>query len=104
MSDGWSTDIRKRASESSHGVSVQKTGRFRTEFLIQRIIVKAVVNQEMKMAMKIERPRPLAAKKCNDIFSAACDHCPLLKLQGHKGISMSVYLQDGLSAVPFGKG
>ena len=86
MSDGWSTDIRKRASESSHGVSIQRTGRLRTEFLIQRTIVKAVVNQEMKMAMKIERPRPLAAKKCNDIFSAACDHCPLLKLQGHKGI------------------
>ena len=103
MSDGWSTDIRTRASESSHGVSIQRTGRLRTEFLIQRLIVKAVVNQEMKMAMKIERPRPLAAKKCNDIFSAACDHCPLLKLQGHKGISISVYLQDGLFAVPFGK-
>ena len=61
------------------------------------------MNQEMKMAMKIERPRPLAAKKCNDIFSAACGHCPLLKLHGHKGISISVYLQDGLFAVPFGK-
>ena len=53
MSDGWSTDIRTRASESSHGVSVQRTGRLRTEFIIQRTIVKAVVNQEMKMAMKL---------------------------------------------------
>ena len=53
------------------------------------------------MAMKLERPRPLAAKKCNDIFSAACDHCHMLKLSGHKGISVSVYLQDGLFAVPF---
>jgi hypothetical protein len=57
----------------------------------------------MEIAMKIERPRPLASKKCNDMFSAACDHCPLLKLSGHKGISVSVYLQDGLFAAPLGK-
>lgn len=103
MSDGWSTDIRTRASGQSQGVSVQRTGRLRTEFLIQRTIVKAVVDQEMKMAFKIERPRPLGAKKCNDIFSAACDHCYNLKLQGHRGISISVYLQDGLMAAPFEK-
>ena len=29
---------------------------------------------------------------------AACDHMPLLKLSGHSGISISVYLQDGLFA------
>ena len=37
------------------------------------------------------------------MFSAACDHCPILKLSGHKGISVQVYLQDGLFAGPFGK-
>ena len=67
------------------------------------MIVKAKINSNMEMAMNIEKPRPLAAKKCNDIFSAACDHCPLLKLAGRKGISVSVYLQDGLFAAPFGK-
>ena len=102
MSDGWSTDIRTRFRESSHGLDVRRTGRLRTEFIVQRMIVKGVVNSEMQIAMKVERPRPLAAKKCIDIFSAACDHCPLLKLSGHKGISVSVYLQDGLFAAPFG--
>ena len=78
-------------------------GRLRTEFIVQRTIVKAMVEGNMELGMKIERPRPLAAKKCNDIFSASCDNCPLLKLSGHKGISISVYLQDGLFSAPFGK-
>ena len=103
MSDGWSTDIRSRFCSSSGGVDVRRTGRLRTEFVVQRMIVKAMVNGQMEIGMKIERPRPLAAKKCNDIFSAACDHCALPKLFGHKGISISVYLQDGLFARPFGR-
>ena len=53
--------------------------------------------------MKIERPRPLAEKKCYDIWTAACDHTPMLKLAGHKGISIALYLQDGLFSKPFGK-
>ena len=85
MSDGWSTDIRTRFREPSHGLDVRRTGRLRTEFIVQLMIIKGVVNSEMQMAMKVERPRPLAAKKCIDIFSAACDHCPLLKLSGHRG-------------------
>ena len=103
MSDGWSTDIRSRFSSASHGVEVRRIGRLRTEFIVQRTIVNAAVEGNMELGMKIERPRPLAAKKCNDIFSASCDNCPLLKLSGHKGISISVYLQDGLFSAPFGK-
>ena len=66
--------------------------------------MKALVSSdEMQIAMNIERPRPLASKKCADIFSAACDHVPLMKLAGHKGISIFLYMQDGLFALPFGK-
>ena len=104
MSDGWSTDIRSRFKSESRGVGVHVTGRLRTEFVVQRTIVKALVSSdEMQIAMKLERPRPLASKKCNDIFAAACDSVPLMKLAGHRGISISLYMQDGLFAVPFGK-
>ena len=71
MSDGWSTDIRSRFEAHSHGLDVRPRGRLRTEFLVQRTIVKARILGQMEIAMKIERPRPLASKKCNDMFSAA---------------------------------
>ena len=103
MSDGWSTDIRQRFRATSGSVDVQRTGRLRTEFIVQRTTVKSVLDSEVCMGMKIERPRPLAANKCSDICSAACDHVPLLKLAGQKNISIALYLQDGLMAAPFGK-
>ena len=53
--------------------------------------------------MKIQRPRPLATKKCADIWFAASEFCPVLALSGHKGIGIHVYLQEGLFAKPFGR-
>ena len=43
MSDGWSTDLRSRVRSSGGGVLVQRTGRLRTEFVLQRTLVKALV-------------------------------------------------------------
>ena len=103
QSDGWSCDIRSRFRSASQGVQVQRIGRLRTEFVCQRSLVKALINGEMKFAMRIERPRPLATKKCMDIWVAACDSCPLLKLAKHPGISISFYIQDGLFSKPFGR-
>ena len=103
MSDGWSTDLRSRFQSVSDGVRVQRTGRLRTEVVVQRTLVKANVDGEMHFGIKLERPRPLMANKCADIWSAACDHVPLLKLCGHSGVSVAVYLQDGLFSKPFGK-
>ena len=102
QSDGWSTDIRSRFHSKSEGVSVSRTGRLRSEFVVQRTMVKAQVGGQMHLGIKIERPRLLASKKCADIWSAACDHAGMLKLQGHTGISLTMYLQDGLFAKPFG--
>ena len=70
---------------------------------MQRSIVKTRVGSDVAMAIKMERPRMLASKKCVDVWSAACDNFPLFKLAGHKGNSLSVYLQDGLFSVPFAK-
>ena len=103
MSDGWSCDIRQRFASSGEQHRVERTGRLRTEFIIQRTIVKAILDSEVCMGMKIERPRPLSFKKCADIVSACCDHIAPLKSLGHQNISICLYLQDGLMAVPFGK-
>ena len=103
QSDGWSCDMRSRFRAGTGDVAVQRTGRLRSEFVVQRSIVKALVGTEMLMAMKIERPRPLLTKKCIDVWSAATDHAPMLKLAGHRGISISLYIQDGLFSKPFGK-
>ena len=68
MSDGWSTDIRHRFRATSGSVDVQRTGRLRTEFIVQRTIVKAVIDSDMCVGMKIERPRQLAEEKRRDVF------------------------------------
>jgi hypothetical protein len=101
QSDGWSTDSRSRIHSQSVGVDVARVGRLRTEFVVQRTLVKAAVGGEMHLGIKLERPRPLTTKKCVDIWSAACDHACMLKLQGHTGISLTMYVQDGLFAKPF---
>ena len=102
MSDGWCTDVRARDDSFVGRVRVTRSGRLRTEFVLQRVIVKCRVGDEMQQAIKIARPRCLATKKCIDLWSAACDFQPMLKLMGHAGVSISLYLQDGLFAKPFG--
>ena len=69
---------------------------------MQRTVLKINVGGDPHMSIKLERPRKLASKKCLDVYAAACDHFPLLKLAGHKGISFSVYMQGSLFAKFFG--
>ena len=103
MSDGWSCDIRQRFRAVADEVVVNRTGRLRTEFVLQRSMIKTLIGDQMHFAMKFERPRPLATKKCSDVWVAACDYMPMLKLAGHLGISLTLYLQDGLFSKPFGR-
>ena len=103
MSDGWSTDIRIQYSSFVGKIRVTRTGRLRTEFCMQRSVIKAKIGQHMQCVIVMARPRCLGSKKCADLWSAATDFQPMLKLAGHRGISLSVYLQDGLFAKPFAK-
>ena len=113
MSNGWSTDIRSRFKSSRGGVEVARIVRLRTEFVVQRTILKASIISEMHIAMKIERPGPLAANTCDDIWSAAFDVVPLFMFAGHTGISVSIYTrwfvccsfwkEDDCKAQPFFK-
>ena len=102
MSDGWSVDSRTRFHSASESVAVSRVGRLRTEYIVQRSMVKALVAGTMHLGIKLERPRQLSTKRCADIWSAACDHAGMLKLQQHRGISLTMYVQDGLFAQAFG--
>ena len=103
LSDGWSVDMRDRVGSAQGDVRVDRIGRMRTEFVLQRAILKCIRGDTQHLAIKIQRPRPLHTKKCSDIFAACCEFVPVLPLSGHQGISIHVYLQDGLFAKPFGR-
>ena len=104
MSDGWSCDIRNQDRDFVGKVSVSRTGRLRTEFAMERSIIKARDQHgEMKCVVVVARPRPLAGKKCLDLWVAGTEFFPMMKLIGHSGISVSVYLQDGLFAKPYAR-
>ena len=82
--------------------SVTRTGRLRTELAMQRSIIKAKDQHgEMQCVVVLARPRCLAGKTCADLWAAATDYFPMLELLGHSGISLSVYLQDGLFCKSF---
>ena len=103
MSDGWSCDMRSRVSSCHGDIIVSRAGRMRTSFVLERSILKCNRGGEWHLGVKIQRPRPLATKKCADIWCAASEFCLVLALTGHKGIGIHVLIQDGLSAKPFGK-
>ena len=68
QSDGWSTDIRTRDSSFVGKVSVSRTGRLRTEFAMQRSIIKAKDQHGvMNCVVVLARPRCLGGKICADL-------------------------------------
>ena len=63
MSDGWSTDLRQRFTARAEDVVVNRTGRLRTELILQRPMIKTLIGSQMHFALKFEGPRPLAETK-----------------------------------------
>ena len=92
MSDGWCSDVRSTDVSLNGVVRITRTCRLRTAFVLQRVIVKCRVGDDVHQAIKIQRPRCLGAKKCIDLWSAAFDFQPMFKLMGHKGVSISLHL------------
>ena len=77
QSDGWSTDVRTRDSSFVGKVSVSRTGRLRTEFAMQRSIIKSKDQHgQMQCVVVLARPRCLGSKKCSDLWSAAIEFSP----------------------------
>ena len=103
MSDGWSCDMRSRQRTVHDDMQFINDSRMRIEFLVQRCLLKCKRGSDWHFAVKVQRPRPLATKKCADIWCAAAEFCPVLALSGHTGIGIHCYIQDGLFSKPFGK-
>ena len=103
MSDGWSCDMRSRTTAAHGDARVDRISRLRKEFALQRSIVKCKTGDQWHMVVKVQRPRPLATKKCADTFTAGCDFASIMALSGHKGVGIHVYIQDGQFAKPFGR-
>ena len=59
MSDGWSTDLRSNFHSESEGVRVQRTGRLRSEFVVQRTLTKALICGNIHLGIRLERLRLL---------------------------------------------
>ena len=102
MSDEWACDITKRVSSQHEDIRLSSRGKIRQPFVLERALVKCKRGDDVHFAVKIQRPRPLATKKCVDMWSAAIEFCPILALTQHKGIGIHIYLQDGLFKKPFG--
>jgi hypothetical protein len=101
MSDGWSTWVKK--SWNSHA-DCRRVSKQRHEFVLERVLVKTYVDglvSNLQMAMKVGRPRRLAERKCWNLFTSSTDFFPLAKAVGHCGITLTMYIQDGLMVASF---
>lgn len=95
--DGWGTNIGGRSVRAHGSVTVRHHGRFREEFLLQRVVLRLRrpgVGDDMRMVMF--PPRPLTEGKGSwNVWSAASEALGTLRSLGHSGIAVTVYLQDG---------
>ena len=80
-----------------------RAGFVKTEFLCERAVYKTIEpGGHINSHIVITPARPMElGKTCWNIFEAACEHTPLLRLLRHRGMAASVYLQDGLHADGF---
>ena len=53
MSDGWSTDLRSRFQSVSDGVRVQRTGRLRTEVVVQQLLSRPMSMEKCILALNL---------------------------------------------------
>jgi hypothetical protein len=97
VNDGWSAKVRSDHRLTQVGKSVCRQGHFRTEFLLERGLMKAkTLHGEDQMVMTFGVPRGLHLGKSSwNILQAASDFAPLLRASGHSGLCLTLYLQDG---------
>jgi hypothetical protein len=104
MSDAWSCDMRNRVASAHGDVRVDRRGRMRMEFVLQRAIVKCQRGHQWIMAVKVQRPKPLGTRKCAHIWAAACDlslycHCQGINVLASMCTLRMVFLPSHLGVV-----
>ena len=97
MSDAWGGRINqsKRIVQGEH--CVQLRGKFRHEFALERVLLFVMTpGHKIEKRMLCTPPRGLkTGKGAWQIFTAACELFQLLRAEGHQGMCVSLYLQDG---------
>jgi len=97
MSDGWSAFTTDRVRLTCGNVTVQRNGRQKLEFLLERGMLRARRPcGKVEFCMLPSAPRGLrAGRTAWNMFTAASEFWPSLRCSGHKGIAISVYNLDG---------
>ena len=98
QSDGWSAIVSERNRESFGPVTIDRSGRVKKEFMLERTIVKTIDENGGIVARLLVTPaRPMDEGQSGwHIFGAACDHLPLVRSMRYMGAIATIYLQDGL--------
>ena len=100
MSDAWGTMVRDKqiVNMADEGLRVLRTGHFRHEYLLHRAVMRCrprIGGQLMFQLIGMPRGLKLGKKAVN-VFRAKEEFLPLLKQAGHRSISVTVYVEDGL--------
>ena len=96
--DGWSSFVDSRSSKRQAEVLVRRCGRHREEYLLQRGVLRTLSASDggSQVVHLIVPPRPLRRGRGSwNVFVAAGECWGTLRSLGHRGISVTVYLQDG---------
>ena len=98
MCDGWGSFVGRRTTRRQGEMVVQHYGRHREEYLLQRSVLRTLSPSASghQLMNLISPPRPLRLGRGSwNIFVAAGEFFGTLRSLGHRGISVTVYLQDG---------
>ena len=103
LSDGWGCFVQDTFEDTRFRVT--RRGKHRAEFLLERAIVFTLdADDRIVSSMLCKMPRGMSAgRKGWNVFTAACEFCPTLRYMGAPGITVSLYLQDGLFKDCFGE-
>ena len=96
-SDGWSTFIMERLAEDTMGATVNRRGRSRTEFLLERGIQRArSPGGEAQIVIFAGPPRSLRHGRGSwNMYTASRNFRKTLREEGHRGTSITIYNFDG---------
>ena len=100
MTDAWGAMVRdtRTADMRDEGLRITRKGRFRHEYLLMRAVMRCRPRiGGQVMFQKIGVPRGLKlGKEAVNVYNVGLDSMPMLKECGHKNISVTLYVEDGL--------
>ena len=99
MSDGWGSWCNSRTKsaqlDGSHLVTT-RTGKFRHEFLLQRVLLRQRDDSGDRVFMLVGDPEGLGkGKGAWNVWTGSCRFMKTLREMGHRGVCANVYLMDG---------